>query len=32
MAVSRAFGSVRQLIDEESQRQSNAIDKLGKVY
>jgi flagellar basal-body rod protein FlgF len=32
MAVSRASGSVKDLLDEESQRQSNAIDKLGKVY
>jgi flagellar basal-body rod protein FlgF len=32
MAVSRASGSVKDLLDEESQRQSSAIDKLGKVY
>jgi flagellar basal-body rod protein FlgF len=32
MAVSRASGSVKDLLDEESQRQSNTIDKLGKVY
>jgi flagellar basal-body rod protein FlgF len=32
MAVSRAIGSIKDLLDEESTRQSNAIDKLGKVY
>jgi flagellar basal-body rod protein FlgF len=32
MAASRAFGSIKNLLDEESTRASNAIDKLGKVY
>jgi flagellar basal body rod protein FlgG len=32
MAVSRASGSIKSLLDEESTRQGNAIDKLGKVY
>jgi len=30
--VSRTSGSVKDLTDEESQRQSNAYDKLSKVY
>jgi flagellar basal-body rod protein FlgF len=32
MGVARASGTVKDLLDEESQRQSNAYDKLGKVY
>ena len=32
LAVSRTSGSVKDLTDEESQRQSNAYDKLSKVY
>jgi flagellar basal-body rod protein FlgF len=31
MAVARASGTVKNFLDEESQRQRNAIDKLGKV-
>jgi flagellar basal-body rod protein FlgF len=32
MAVSRSSGAVKNVSDEESQRQSNAYDKLSKVY
>ena len=31
MAVTRASGTVKNFLDEESQRQRDAIDKLGKV-
>jgi hypothetical protein len=30
MAISRASGSVKDFLDEESTRQRNAIDKLAK--
>jgi flagellar basal-body rod protein FlgF len=32
MAVARASGTIKNFLDEESQRHSNAIDRLAKIY